>query len=332
LGAPQPAGSGIYIIPGDFALYRLADTSAPVEPQSTLPVAVGGTATISHSFLWSFDDISGPGGITYTIVTAPAHGSILLDGLATGTFTQADIDDGLVQFRENGEAKSGDSFTFKVSDEAGNTTGPEPFRIAILDHTGPVVISNDTLSVSSGSNVTSLNPFLLDTVALGNTPEQIAYTLLLPPAHGLILDNGAPATSFTQADIDSHLVHYVASGDGAGSDAFVFQVSDAAGTHTGPQLFAIQIEGSSDLVLSSGGSGADIPARGNGAPSADQSFTFDDVSTPAGTAEIRAPAASDIIDPAGGSAMNAGTSTSDPMAYWLLTYSTYSSSSGDCQG
>jgi aspartate 1-decarboxylase len=305
LGPPQQAGNGIYAISGDFALYRLTDTSPPVEPQSMLPVAIGGTATISHGFLWSEDPDNTAGQLTYTIIGKPAHGSIFDNGAAATSFTQADIDNGLVRYVENGDVARSDSFTFQVSDPSGNHTPTEAFNIAILDKNGSVVTGGGRLSVSVGAAVPILNP-ALDTVSLGNTPDQITYTLLLPPAHGTILDNGAAATSFSQADIDSHLVQYWQNGSPASGDGFIFQVSDAAGDRSAPQPFAIEIQG------------------------APQSFTFDDVSTPAaGTADLAAPNPLDVVDPTGGGAPSADTSTSEATTYWVLTHPT---SFGDGQG
>jgi hypothetical protein len=305
------------------------DTSTPDEPQSMLPVAIGGTATISHSFLWSEDPDNTADQLTYTIIDRPAHGTILDNGVAATSFTQADIDNGLVRYVENGDIASGDSFTFQLSDLAGNHTETEPFRIAILDHSGPVVATNNTLSVPVGGNA-GLNPFLLDTVALDNTPDQMTYTLLIPPGHGLVLNGGAPATSFTQADIDNGRIGYVENGDAVRSDSFIFQVSDAAGNHTVPQRFTIEVQGvSSDLVLSSDGSGTDVLASGTERQPADPKFTFDDVSAPVADASNgAAPAILDLVD-ATGSGQGSDTSTSDATTYWVLMQP---SSFGDCQG
>jgi hypothetical protein len=309
LGPPQQAGNGIYAISGDFALYRLTDTSPPVEPQSTLPVAIGGTATISHGFLWSEDPDNTADQLTYTIVDKPVHGTIFDNGTAATSFTQVDIDNGLVRYVENGDVARSDSFTFQVSDPSGNHTPTEAFNIAVLDKNGPVVTGGGRLSVSVGAAVPILNP-ALDTVSLGNTPDQITYTLLLPPAHGTIFDNGAAATSFSQADIDSHLVQYAASGDGAISDALIFQVSDAAGA--------------TDLILSGGSS------AGAGAQAADQKFTFNDVSIPiAGAGDTVPPATSVMTDATGGITPSADTSTSEATTYWVIMHP---SSSGDSQG
>jgi Cadherin-like len=321
VGAPQPAGSGIYAIDGYFALYRLTDTTPPIEPQSMLPVAIGGAATISHGFLWSDDPDNTPAQLTYTIIDQPAHGLILDSGAPATSFTQTDVDNGLVKYVENGDPVKSDSFTFRVSDPAGNSTASETFTIAILDHAGPVVTGGGKLAVPAGGAAPLLNP-ALDTVSLGNTPDQIAYTLLLPPEHGLILDNGAPATGFTQADIDGHRVQYLVSADGAASDGFIFRVSDAAGAHTAPQFFAIEIGGGvGDLVPSSGGS------TGIALQTTNPTFTFEDVSTRIGRADDAVPAGSGLAGE-GGSAVQGDTSMSDLLANWALMLP----SGGDSQG
>src|SRR5439155_1061554 len=96
-----------------------------------------GSATISHGFLWSFDidnttgAYGNPADITYT-VTAPAHGTLFDNGVAATSFTQADIDNGLVQYRENGDAATGDGFIFTVFDAAGDHTAMQTFNIAIV--------------------------------------------------------------------------------------------------------------------------------------------------------------------------------------------------------
>ena len=69
-----------------FGFIGTLDSTLPEEPQSTLPVAAGGTATISTEFLLSTDNLSGPEGLTYTILAAPNHGTLLLDGVETSTF------------------------------------------------------------------------------------------------------------------------------------------------------------------------------------------------------------------------------------------------------
>jgi hypothetical protein len=221
----------------------LADVTSPFEPQSTLPVSIGGTATIAKSFLWSFDPDNTADELTYTVITAPSHGAILLNGLAAPSFTQADIDNGQVTYVENGDFAGGDSFTFQVSDPAGNHTPTDPFRIAILDQAGPVVTTNESLSASVGGSA-PLSPFLLDTVSLDNTPDQLIYQLTAAPQHGALLVGGAAFPLFTQSDIDNSRVQYVNSGDGATSDSFAFVAWDSSADWTaGSFNIAIQPNG-----------------------------------------------------------------------------------------
>ena len=210
------------------------------EPQSTLPVSIGGTATIATSFLLSTDFDYGAADLTYSVLTAPVHGIVLDNGAAATTFTQADIDNGLVQYRENGDVASSDSFSFQVTDPAGNRVGPERYTIAITNSTAPVIEADATLTAPVGGWATIWKDTLC-TVALGEDPAEVTYTVLTAPAHGIILDNGTPATSFTQADIDDNLVRYQANGDTATSDSFTFRATNAAGNQTPVGTFNIAI-------------------------------------------------------------------------------------------
>jgi hypothetical protein len=220
---------------------ELLDTNPPVEPQSTLPVTTGGLATISTAFLLSYDDVSGPAGVTYEITQAPLHGTLLRDGIATSTFTQDDIDAGLVQYRQDGDVSTADGFMFTVFDKAGNWIGPEPFTIAILDTTDPVVFENNAATVSADGGLLIWKD-ALSTVALGSDPAEMVYTVLATPAHGALVINGQPVSSFMQADIDNGLLSYVQPGGGAESDGFSFVVTDETGKQTAPQTFHILTE------------------------------------------------------------------------------------------
>ena len=68
------------------------------------------------------------------------------------------------------------------------------------------------------------------------------YTLTTPPADGLLLDNEAAVTSFTQADIDNGLISYQETDANATSDSFGFTVTDAAGNATTGQQFQLTIQ------------------------------------------------------------------------------------------
>src|SRR5262249_23734085 len=159
-------------------------------------------------------------------VTPALHGTLSDNGVAVTSFTQADIDNGLVQYHENGDAATGDGFTFTVSDPFGNHI-TEDFGIAILNTAAPVTERAFTLPVSLGC-VSNLQGHL-STVALDNQPSEITYNVVTGPMHGVLLDHGMPVGSFTQSDVDNWLVSYQQNGDAALGDSFHFIATDRSG-------------------------------------------------------------------------------------------------------
>ena len=65
-----------------------------------------------------------------------------VDLTASGTFTQADINNGLITYRHNGSSTLTDSFTFTVSDGAGGSIGLTTFNITITCGNSITVTSN----------------------------------------------------------------------------------------------------------------------------------------------------------------------------------------------
>jgi hypothetical protein len=108
------------------------DLTAPtVAHNNLLTIAAGSTQTISSSLLSVSDVASSAAQLHYTVTKTPADGTLLLNGLAASSFTQADIDSGLVSYHETSGGVSSDSFSFLVTDVAGNATGNTSFQINI---------------------------------------------------------------------------------------------------------------------------------------------------------------------------------------------------------
>jgi Cadherin-like/Cadherin domain/RTX calcium-binding nonapeptide repeat (4 copies) len=108
------------------------DTLAPtLVSDNPLSIQAGTTLTVTSGLLSATDNISSAAQLHYTITTAPAQGTLLLSGAATSSFTQADINNGLVSYHETISGATSDAFSFKVADSAGNTTSTAVFQINI---------------------------------------------------------------------------------------------------------------------------------------------------------------------------------------------------------
>ena len=80
--------------------------------------------------------------ITYTVITTPTEGLLSLNNIPLqlgGTFTQDDIDNGLVKFTSTSTTPSGDEFIFTVADTEGGWIGTFTFQINV------VPVNNDDL-------------------------------------------------------------------------------------------------------------------------------------------------------------------------------------------
>ena len=102
-----------------------------------------GSATITDAFLDTFDADTPPTGLTYTVDSAPTGGDLKLSGGVLGiggTFTQDDVDNGLVTFDGGATATVG-GFDFTVSD--GTATDSSSFVVNVAFPTTVVSLSDD---------------------------------------------------------------------------------------------------------------------------------------------------------------------------------------------
>ncbi len=99
----------------------------------------GTVATITSAELEATDDESAPEAITFTLTQVPVNGVLQLSGAdlaVAGTFTQKDINDGLLSYTNNGTSEASDSVKFTVADAGGGTVPETTFTIAINIVTG----------------------------------------------------------------------------------------------------------------------------------------------------------------------------------------------------
>ena len=99
---------------------------------SSLAVGQGLSALITDSNLYVTDNGLQPWKIIYRINDGPTNGQVLADGINSVTsFTQQEIDLGLISYHNNGNIGGVDSFAFTVSDTTGASLGQRAFNINV---------------------------------------------------------------------------------------------------------------------------------------------------------------------------------------------------------
>ncbi|MFD0389827.1 cadherin-like domain-containing protein [Tistrella bauzanensis] len=142
------------------------DSAPTVDTNTGTTVDEGGSTTITAAML-SSSDVEDPDAadITYTLTAPPPAGTLKLDGVAldTGdTFTQQDIDDGLVTYEHGGSEGASDSFGFSVKDTNGLTVSGQSFALTVTavndapELTAPasIDVTEDTETPLTGISIT----------------------------------------------------------------------------------------------------------------------------------------------------------------------------------
>ncbi|XP_069782867.1 extracellular matrix organizing protein FRAS1 [Narcine bancroftii] len=236
-------------------------------------VPKGGLLKITNRLLKTEDKDSQDSEIVYHLIDAmeaPKYGDVILlvpmpaDGPANGwqrlpdgktatvtnSFTQQDLNDGIVWYRHSGMASTQDSFKFQVTTDPRiySGDGNHIFQIGILQENkdapqlAPGVMIPLQITVPE-DRVTVIQTSQLSFVD-GDTPSQdLIYNIRVPllPEHGILEHSDHSfihVTSFTQADIDHGKIVYrppaAASLHTQGLFKFSFTVSD--GENISPEM------------------------------------------------------------------------------------------------
>ncbi|MFN8418740.1 MAG: cadherin-like domain-containing protein [Anaerolineae bacterium] len=188
----------------------------------TLPM--GGSADITSDDLQAVDADDDPASLIYQVTTAPAHGTLSLGA----TFTQAEIDAGLLKYTNTGSVN--DSFGFTITDGK-DLIGPFVFTLTVS--AAPTMTINNGLAILSGG-MGVIDTALLSTADADDTDADLVYTVTVAPKQGIL----SLGESFTQADLAAGLLTYQHTA--AGNDVFTFTISDGE-TTIGPYAFHITV-------------------------------------------------------------------------------------------
>ncbi|MEX0272106.1 cadherin-like domain-containing protein [Leptolyngbyaceae cyanobacterium UHCC 1019] len=250
------SGNTTLLAPQTFSISVLPVNDLPIllttNPQIT--VTEGGSVSFSSSLLNATDPDGLASQITYAVAAAPSGGAISLNGTAVTSFTQADINSGLVRYQQNGSEASSDSFSFSLTDQSGIPGDPATFNINVVQvNDAPGLANNLGLTVGEGATAPLNSSNLLITDNDG--PGPLTYTLGNEPQRGILRSGNTTLSAggtFTQLDLDNGQVFYINNGGEFTSDRFTFTASDGATSGLGaPGLvglttFSINITPSND--------------------------------------------------------------------------------------
>ncbi len=128
-----------------FSLIVNPVNDAPVIATTTgLTLNEGAAGTITAAQL-DFNDVDNTDAqLTYTVTTASNNGTLYRNGVAlalNGTFTQDDINNGLITYTHNGSETTTASFGFSVSDGAGGTITGQSFAFTVAPVNDPPTLT-----------------------------------------------------------------------------------------------------------------------------------------------------------------------------------------------
>ena len=198
-----------------------------------LVINLGETGTIAKNLLRTTDGDNGTNTFTYTVTTEVTAGILQLEDNSTKTFTQEDINSGLVIYEHTGKNTNDDSFTFRVIDvDGGKVT--DTFNIRVND---PPVGTTTDLNVILGETqvIATENLQFIDPDVETATPASLQYTLTELPTLGELQQGGetlAVGSTFTQENLDNGEISYQTTTATIATDSFNFLVTDEDGGTT----------------------------------------------------------------------------------------------------
>ena len=250
-----------------------AVNDAPTIATNTgMTVSEGATANVISAGMLNEGDVDDSGtGLTYTYTNVTTNGTLRRNGTAlvlNDTFTQADIDGGLLTYDHDGSNTTSDSFQFSLADggEDGSTPATGTFNITVTSvNSSPTVATNTGSTVDEGSSGNVLTTAMLNEGDPDDSGSGLTYTVTSVTANGVLRNNGTALglnDTFTQADIDGGLITYDHNGSETTSDSFDFSLADGGENGSTPATgtFNFTINAINDDPVNAGSLPSDITA------------------------------------------------------------------------
>ncbi|RXN20441.1 FRAS1-related extracellular matrix 1-like protein [Labeo rohita] len=139
--------------------------------------------------------------------------------------------------------KGHDRFHFVLSDGE-NTTPPQSFFISVQTvQKGDIALITKPVTLMEGERVILTTDILMATDS-GSKPDELIYTLSVPPEHGhlhMVQSPGVPVLSFSQMDVAANRVCYTHDNSRfADRDSFSFAVTNGVTSRSGTIHFTVE--------------------------------------------------------------------------------------------
>ncbi|XP_070564197.1 FRAS1-related extracellular matrix protein 1-like [Ptychodera flava] len=238
-----------------ITIHSVDDALPTLQMVNEIVVNEGGARLITESDLKLQDPDTDVRGLTYILTTPPEHGHIVRLGEPVyHKFTQEEIDNYQIMYKQDGGRSSIDSFSFIATDNTNagflvdGSVQYEPMvmhiNINTRDTEAPYMVNSvptTTLDVYSGRYANILTNRNLRAEDKDTLDEGLVYVVTRQPLHGILEDVPTRETiyqTFTQQDINERNVAYVLNGDvKETNDSFLFEVRDSHGNVLRGQRF-----------------------------------------------------------------------------------------------
>ncbi len=223
-------------------------------------VASGATFQFSSAFLETIDSDDGPSELVYTVVSPPTQGTLRRSSVplaANSTFTQADINNGLIDYLHNGVGTATESFVLTVED--GGEDGFPPIELPFeLTLSQPAAVPQ-TDEFNTGSLDTSVWTFVnpKNDGSVSSTGTNLQITAPAGTQHDIWTNPDAPRIMQTIDNVDFDVVAkfdalpvgaYALTGFFVEADADTFLRFDVYSTNNANRFFSRTFDGPNDVT------------------------------------------------------------------------------------
>ncbi|MEZ8885930.1 tandem-95 repeat protein [Vibrio sp. 10N.247.311.13] len=185
-----------------------------------------GSYTISAADLGYTDVDDTDTGVTFTVGNA-SNGTILVNGVASSSFTVAQLAAGKVTFKHDGSETTSASFDINVEDgnEDGSTPVDSTFNLTVTPVNDAPELTGDLLGEMDEAGSYTITAADLGYTDVDDTDTGVSFTVS-NVSNGTILVNGVASSSFTVAQLAAGKVTFKHDGSETTSASFDINVED----------------------------------------------------------------------------------------------------------